>query len=115
MEFLDHLLKLRKAFAEQNIPELKRLSEWFAGEVFVHYKQENVDLSVVAYSCSKFLEKPYVVSNPAWASFRKNLLSLLDESISNLNSGKQEKAMENVRKSLSLIEELSDRLGLRLT
>lgn len=111
MEFKKHLLLLRNAFEKNNIPELKQLSEEFASDAFIHFQKENIRLSIVAYSCAKFLEKPYVISDPAWASFRKNLLALLDETLRDWNAGRQEQAFARLGKSLSLIEELGEELG----
>jgi hypothetical protein len=111
MEFSQHLVLLKNAFSKNDIIELKRLAEEFAGDAFLHYREENVGLSIVAYSCAKFLEKPYVVENPAWASFRKSLLKLLDDSIRDFNAGNQEKGLARMRKSVVLIGELGQKLG----
>ncbi|MEM4255216.1 MAG: hypothetical protein QXR53_02710 [Candidatus Norongarragalinales archaeon] len=111
MDFKQHLLSLRNAFEKGNIPELKRLSEEFAGDAFIHYEKENVRLSIVAYCCAKFLEKPYILADPSWASFRKSLIAVLDKSLQDWSSGKQEQAFDRLGKSLSLIEGLGADLG----
>ncbi len=111
MDLKKHLTLLRAAFEKNNIPELKRLSEEFAGDAFIHYKKENVQLSIVAYCCAKFLEKPYILADPSWSGFRKNLLSLLDKALEDWSAGKQEQAFARISKSLSLIESLGEELG----
>src|SRR3989344_4437107 len=72
MDFKEHLILLRNAFEKSNIPELKRLSGEFAGDAFIHYRKENIQMSIIAYACAKFLEKPYILADPAWDSFRKS-------------------------------------------
>ncbi|MBS3070355.1 hypothetical protein J4220_02505 [Candidatus Micrarchaeota archaeon] len=111
MDFKQHLILLRKAFEKSNIPELKRLSGEFAGDAFIHYRKENIQMSIIAYACAKFLEKPYILADPAWDSFRKSLLSLLEKALQDWSSGKQAPAFAKVAKALSLIERLGADLG----
>lgn len=111
MEFKNHLVLLHNAFEGNNITELKRLSEEFAGDAFISDSKENIELSIVAYSCAKFLEKPYVVRSAAWPEFQRNMLSLMDEALEDLNEGRKQKAYASLAKSVSLIEGLSDELG----
>ena len=110
-ELYEHLSKLREAFSKNDGRLLKELSAEFAGDAFIHFQRENVSLSIVAYSCAKFLDKPYVVSNSAWNSFRKKMLELLNSAIIDLNAGREDKALAKVRLSLDLIQKLSAKLG----
>src|SRR3989344_4490450 len=111
MEFKQHLLALQDAFEKSDITELKRLTAEFAGEAFLHHQEENIGLSIVAYACAKFLEKPYVVETGEWKEFRKNLSYLLSKAVEDLNAGRQAQAFDKVRKSLSLIQSLGEDLG----
>ena len=111
MDFKQHLILLRNAFEKSNIPELKRLSGEFAGDAFIHYRKENIQLSIIAYACAKFLEKPYVISDPAWAAFRKSMLAVLDKAMADWSAGKQAQAFASVEKALSLIDRLGEELG----
>ncbi len=111
MEFKERLVSLRSAFEGGNITELKRLSEEFAGEAFSGDSAENMRLSIVAYACAKFLEKPYVVRDPAWPAFRKGLLSLMDEAVGDRSAGKKQQASACLEKSVSLIVGMGDEIG----
>lgn len=111
MDFKKHLSLLREAFVKNDIPGLKKLSSEFAGDAFVHYQRENIELSIIAYSCAKFLEKPYVVRDPAWEVFREDLLELLDDSREAWDEGKKKQAFASLAECITLIEGLSDDLG----
>src|SRR3989344_2541410 len=111
MDFAVRLIDLKNAFSRNDITDLKRLAEEFAGDAVLHYKEENVDLSIVAYSCAKFLEKPYVVENKAWHSFRKSMPKLLDSSILDWGAGKEAQSLSGIRKSIALIGKLGLKLG----
>ena len=111
MNLKEHLLLLENAFEKSDIAELKKLSAVFAGEAFSHYQKENIQLSIAAYACAKFLEKPYVIGSSEWSDFRKNLLFLLKKAIEDLDGGKEKQALERLSKSISLIEGLGEDLG----
>jgi len=111
MDFKKQLLLLKASFEKSDITALKRLSAVFADGAFEDHQEENIDLSIVAYACAKFLEKPYVVDNPDWKDFRKNLLYLLTKAIEDFSAGKDKAGFARIRDSVKLIQTLGEDLG----
>jgi len=65
--------ELREALERANIAKLKDLGSDFAEEAFVEQDATLVELSMIAYSLAKFLEKPYIVNAPKWVDFRQEI------------------------------------------
>ncbi|MFH0835402.1 MAG: hypothetical protein V1881_03600 [Candidatus Micrarchaeota archaeon] len=106
-----HVRKLRKDFADRNIVSLRDSAADLARDSLLFDDYALLDLSLLSYSLSKFLEKPYILENKAWKKFSDNVLGDLDKCTALLSKGKEDDADKLVHHLIKSAESLSASLG----
>ncbi|NUN11903.1 hypothetical protein HUU53_04660 [Candidatus Micrarchaeota archaeon] len=111
MDLASDIKTLEERFAGKDLVGLRQLSSEAAIEAFLKNDSSFVELSVIAYSCSKLLEKQYIVNSPEWNSFKESLLRLLAQSRVSFNEGNFERGKALLHNSMMLVESLSTSIG----
>jgi hypothetical protein len=114
-EIVGELRLLQKRFRERDVLGLKDLAEELASESFILQDPALLDLSLVAYACSKFLEKPYIVDSEEWHDFDANFMRILDQSTMVFKQGRDKDGRALVHTAIMLVESLSGALGRFVT
>lgn len=108
---LHALAKLEASLKSRDVFALKSLAGQCAAEALQREDQQFVELTVLAYSFAKFLEKYYVVDSAEWASFYKKAIALLEEARKAVEEGDTEAYHEKVAALEREIEGLHKSLG----
>ncbi|MEW5955900.1 MAG: hypothetical protein AB1626_05205 [Candidatus Micrarchaeota archaeon] len=103
--------ELSQAFAKHDIIALKQLGGDAAEDAFAADAPCLVDVSIVAYSLAKFLEKPYIVASADWKDFEQTASQSLSQALAEASAAKPGEACRGLHSLLQAIEELSRRLG----
>jgi hypothetical protein len=106
-----HAEGILRAFSARDIVELKRIGADAAEEAFSFNSPCLVDVSIVAYSFSKFLEKHYILESPLWREFEPQVREELSRAIDFLRVRSTVQACGIFRRCIMEIEELSRQLG----
>lgn len=109
------LIKLRAALERRDIVQLKFLAGQFAAMALEKEDPHCVDLTVLAYSTAKFLEKPYIVDTPEWKVFIKHALDVLAEAQASPAKATLEDYHEKVSSLIGEVEALHRSLGKFVT
>lgn len=105
------IVQLYEAISKRNISALKILGAEFASDAFIHESRYLVDLSIISYSFSKFLEKPYISSSILWVESSEEVLSNLGNCLNALNKNDFDSYSELISNILSTLEDVSSSLG----
>ncbi len=71
------LQRTRKAFEQDNLLELRKISNTAIEEVMITQQPKLVEVSLISYALSKLLSKPHYQENPKWEEFKEKILSKL--------------------------------------
>jgi len=102
---LIELFKAGKGF------ELRPLIGEIAEEAFLNNDQALLDVGLLAYSFSKFLEKPYIIESPEWKQFANEMLSDLKQAEEYFKKNKVEAGTALLDSVVQHTESLSASLG----
>ena len=106
-----NIRRLRKDFGDRNIVSLRDSAADLARDSLLFDDDALLDLSLLSYSLSKFLEKPYILENREWKKFSDDVLDDLDKCAALLSKGKEDGADKLVHHLLRRVEDLSASLG----
>ena len=89
MEEPKHVLKIlqetKKAVKEEDVIELKRLSNKTIHSASIHQDTDSIMIAVILYSLSKILERTNYRSYPGWEKFFKSFMKHIDQAENAIN------------------------------
>ena len=98
---------LKNAFEQESIKELKEIGAESASELLIKGIPALLEVSLIAYSLSKFLEKPYITRARKWNGFRKKVLERLEKSVLLMEKNRLRAGHEFLKKIVVEIEGMS--------
>lgn len=111
-KLLEAFATMRKLFAMRDIVRLKHLGAEAARQALEFNEPRFVEMSVVSYSLSKLLEKPYIVESNRWKKFS---IFLNDQLSAGLKCKTEAECDAVVSSILHEVEKLSFDLGRFVT
>ncbi len=111
-EFTKDFQELRKSFASRDIIKLKHLGAETARDALEFNEPRFVEFSIVAYSISKLLEKPYITESNRWKIFSQ---FLADELNAGVKCTTKEQCDFVLTKIVKEVDKLSEDLGRFVT
>lgn len=91
--------------------DLRPLIGDLAEEALLNNDQALLDMGLLAYSFSKFLEKPYIIESPEWKQFANEMLSDLKQAEDYFKKNKVEAGTALLDSIVQHTESLSTSLG----
>jgi hypothetical protein len=114
MEEVGHILgvleKAKKAIKEEDVAEIKSLSNQTIHTASIAQDPDNIALAVILYSLSKLIERRQYQSFPDWNKFEKNYENCIDKAIIAL----KRKDIEVYREQINCIREAIKKLSSNL-
>ncbi len=108
---LQRIKQLLELFKAGNASALRPLIGDIAEEAFLNDDQALLDVGLLAYSFSKFLEKPYIIESPEWKQFSNEMLSDLKQAEDYFKKNKAEAGTALLDSVVQHTEKLSESLG----
>ncbi len=110
-ELLERATLLRELLSRGAISQLKELGGESAGTAFLREDERFIEISVIAYACAKFFEKPYISQSNEWKKLILELDALLERAASALEAGREEEFAKDLDSSVAGLQGLSKTLG----
>ena len=107
---LKTLKQTKKALAENNPLELKRLSNQTIHSASTNQDQENISIAVTIYSLGKIYQRDHYRTLEGWENFNKLINKALDLSIKYL----EKNDLENYKKNFELIGKAINKISGKL-
>lgn len=104
------LQETKDAINNDNSVKLKELSDQTIHTASITQDPDNIAVAVAVYSLSKIVERKKYQEFPGWKDFYKNLVFLVDDSISALKKNNDKKVKDNLTSIRKLISNLSGKL-----
>lgn len=89
VKLLDSVREVNQAFRKKDINVLRAVSDALTKEAILTEDKEMMDLSIVAYSLAKILEKPHYSEYTKWVEFLRNVSSHLYDGAVALEKGQK--------------------------
>ncbi len=104
------LKETKKSLRENNVPELKNLSNQTINTASLTQDSDNIAVAVIVYSLSKVLEKEYYRNLKDWHRFYKKIDLYLDKSIEDIEKNNEEKFRRDFKLLRGSIENISGKM-----
>jgi hypothetical protein len=108
---LESLVRLRSCLQSRDILCLKSLAGEFAAQALEREEPHYVDMTIIAYSFAKLLEKHYVIEAPEFRALYRRTLTLLEEAREGVEKGRVEEQHAKVASLTRELEGLHKSLG----
>jgi len=107
---LDILINTKEAIKNNDIFQLKNLSNRTVHTSSIYQDADNIMVAVVVYSISKILEREKYHGMKGWQGFLKTMLKDIDSAIENLKQNNLEKFRNSLKDIRVSIESISGHL-----
>ncbi len=104
------LQETKDAINNDNSIKLKELSDQTIHTASITQDPDNIAVAVAVYSLSKIVERKKYQEFPGWKDFYKNLMSIVDNSISALKKNDDKKIKDDLAALRGIISTLSGQL-----
>jgi len=112
IDIISILKKTFYAFKEEDVRELRRLSDHITEDASIFQDDYSISLAIILYTLSKILEKEKYQNYKEWKSFYKNCLGLLDNLKKDLEKSNFDIYSKDLQELLSLIKDLDKKVPL---
>lgn len=103
--------QLRKWFLARDRQSLRGVTSDLAEEAFVYEDEALLDACLLAYSFSKFFEKPYVTQSAEWKRFARRLDASLEQAMQAFKKDDAQGGTIVLSSLVAEVEQLSASLG----
>jgi len=105
------LIKVRNAFAKQDVFRLRELSNEAIREASLNNDSFMAEIAIAAYALHKLSTKEHITKSRNWERIRKNILRALERSVSLVNSAKIEEFEGSLRATIDSVRSADSELG----
>ena len=114
-DILDMLRDSIKAIKQDNITELRELSDHTLHSSTIYQDEDSNAIAVILYSLFKIYEKQKLQASPGWQFFHNDVLKLLDSAYSALITADFARYKISIKKLFELIAKFEKEFGTFIT